>query len=136
MRVQPRRHGRGSRSPVPTFADARADCAIVFHHLALRSIRIFPGRFDVVALAPGGDSDNLTSRVHAALVGRGAWGTALIDHLTADAAQQIYASHGRPGAAGLAGRPAGASGWLASMPTRWRRHDHKIDLIGRTRPAR
>lgn len=76
-------------------ADARADCAIVFHHLALRYTRIFPGRFEVVALAAAGDPDNLTSRVHAGLVGDGGqWGAALVAFLTAARAQAIYAAHG------------------------------------------
>jgi hypothetical protein len=76
-------------------ADGRADCAIVFHHLALRYMGIFPGRFAIVALAAEGNPDNLASRVHAALVGDGGeWGAALVAFLAGSRAQSIYARHG------------------------------------------
>jgi hypothetical protein len=76
-------------------ADGTADCAVVFHHLALRYTRIFPGRFDVVPLAPEGDPDNVRGATHLGLIGDGgAFGAAAAAFLLGGRAQAIYAAHG------------------------------------------
>ena len=75
--------------------DGRADAAIVFHHLALRYLRVFPGYFETVPLAPEGDRDNLSGATHAALVGEGGrWGRKARDFLTGSEGAAIYERHG------------------------------------------
>jgi hypothetical protein len=76
-------------------ADGRADAAIVFHHLGLRYLRAFPGRFDTVPLAVEGDPDNLGGPTHVALAGDGGrWGRAALDFLTGPEGSAIYRRHG------------------------------------------
>lgn len=76
-------------------ADGRTDAAIVFHHLALRYMRIFPGRFEVVPLTEEGDPDNLRGDTHIALVGDGgAWGARALAFLCGPQGQDVYARHG------------------------------------------
>jgi hypothetical protein len=76
-------------------ADGEADCAVVFHHLALRYTRIFPGRFDAVALAPEGDPENVRGTTNLGLIGDGgAFGAAAAGFLLGERARAIYAAHG------------------------------------------
>jgi hypothetical protein len=92
------------REAPQAIADGSADCAIVFRHLALRYARIFPGRFEIVALAPEGDPDNLAGATHVALIGDGGeWGPALVAFLAGAAAQDAYRRHGLAPLAPLSG---------------------------------
>lgn len=76
-------------------ADGMADCAVVFRHLALRYTRIFPGRFDVVPLAPEGDPADARGATHLGLIGDGgSFGAAAAAFLLGERAQAIYAAHG------------------------------------------
>jgi hypothetical protein len=76
-------------------ADDRADVAIVFYHLALRYVRIFPDLFDFVPLTAEGDSSQAVNAVHIALVRNGgAWGERLIEFMRGDAAAAVYKHHG------------------------------------------
>jgi len=78
-------------------ADGAVDVAVVFHHLALRYVRIFPDRFETVplGLGAGADPEHVASAIHAGLVGDGGeWGARLMDFLTGPVAARIYESHG------------------------------------------
>ena len=76
-------------------ADGHADVAIVFYHLALRYVRIFPELFEFVALAPEGDPAQLINRVSAAqTVASGAWGARLLEFLSSEEVAGVYRSHG------------------------------------------
>lgn len=81
-------------------AAGAADAAMVYYHLALRYLRIFPDRFDMVPLgrnAPDGTPDpaNVIGTTHAALVGDGGpWGRIFRDFLFTDSVARIYAGHG------------------------------------------
>jgi hypothetical protein len=86
------------REAPETVAEGRADCALVYYHLALRYTRIFPERFDLVSLdgAPEQPSaENMVSHLHIGLVGDGgAHGRALLEFLAGEEAAAIYAHHG------------------------------------------
>ena len=83
------------REAPQALADGRADCAIVFLHLALRYERIYPQRFETVPISPAGDADNLVSHIHLGLVGNGGqWGQRAVDFLLSDRAGAIYRHHG------------------------------------------
>lgn len=81
-------------------ADGSADVAVVFYHLALRFLRIFPNIFDVIPL--GGSVDkpeplpgNVLGKTHMGLVGDGdMWGRKLISFLCSKQAMAIYQQHG------------------------------------------
>lgn len=81
-------------------ADGSADVAVVFYHLALRYIRIFPDVFDAIPL--GGSMEkpeplpgNVVSLTHAGIVGDGgAWGKQLVSFLKSDTTMDIYCKHG------------------------------------------
>ncbi len=81
-------------------ADDRADVAIVYYHLALRYIRIFPSLFEIVplggtALDPQPVSGNIISLTHAGIIGDGGeWGAALIQFLATSTVSEIYTYHG------------------------------------------
>lgn len=75
--------------------DDRADVAIVYYHLALRYVRIFPELFDFVALTAEGDPVQVVSAVHLGLVGDGGeWGGRLIEFLLGDEVAAVYRHHG------------------------------------------
>jgi len=81
-------------------ADGRADAAVVYYHLALRYIRIFPSLFEIIPLG-GTVSDpkpvpgNIISFTNAGIVGNGgAWGKKFIQFLSSDIASEIYSYHG------------------------------------------
>lgn len=85
------------REAPQALADGRADVAVVFRHLALRYLRIFPGVFDTVELTSPeqDDPDNVCSPIHAGLWGDGgAWGGALVEFLGGTDAAAIYRHHG------------------------------------------
>lgn len=84
-------------------ADGSADAAMVFYHLGLRYIRIFPETFDVVPL--GGTADhpdplpgNITGKTCIGLVKDGGkWGSKVMSFLRSKKAMEIYQSHGLTG---------------------------------------
>jgi len=83
------------REAPQSIVDGRADAAVVFEHLALRYVRIFPESFEIVALAPEHSPDQAINTVHAGLVdGGGAWGPRLLAHLLDDEVAAIYRYHG------------------------------------------
>ncbi len=81
-------------------AEGSADVAVVFYHLTLRYLRIFPDLFDVVPL--GGSVEkpeplpgNVIGKTHIGLVGDGGvWGRRLISFLGSKQAMEIYQHHG------------------------------------------
>ena len=81
-------------------AAGRADAAIVYYHLALRYVRIFPDIFDLVPLGgtasrPEPPQENCIAAIHMALVGDGGrWGAALMEFLLSRTVAAIYARHG------------------------------------------
>ena len=81
-------------------ADGSADATVVFYHLALRYLRIFPGLFDAVPLGgtverPAPLPGNVVGRTHLALVGDGGtWGVRLVSFLLSTPAMDIYRHHG------------------------------------------
>lgn len=89
-------------------AEGSADAAMVFYHLALRYLRIFPEHFDAVPL--GGSMDapdplpgNVTGVTHMGLVGEGGkWGMNLLEFLRSAQVMDIYRSHGLLSAEGSA----------------------------------
>jgi hypothetical protein len=87
-------------------AEGSADVAVVFYHLTLRYLRIFPDLFDVVPL--GGSVEkpeplpgNVIGKTHIGLVGDGGvWGRRLISFLGSKQAMEIYQHHGLRSACG------------------------------------
>jgi hypothetical protein len=76
-------------------ADGRADVAIVYYHLALRYVRIFPELFELVALTADGDPAQVVSAVHLALVGDGGqWGARLVEFMRGEEVAAVYRHHG------------------------------------------
>jgi len=78
-------------------ADGAADVALVFHHLALRYTRIFPGLFDLVTLTEAGEDDpgQVRSAVHIGEVGNGGtWGTRFVAFMRGQKVAKIYRHHG------------------------------------------
>jgi len=81
-------------------ADDRVDVAMVYYHLALRYVRIFPDLFEIVPLGgtasdPQPVSGNIISRTHAGIIGAGGrWGTEFLRFLSSDAVSDIYRYHG------------------------------------------
>ncbi len=74
-------------------ADDRADAAVVYHHLALRYIRIFPDTFDMLAL--GDAAAHPVTRYHIGLIADGgAWGATFVDFMRSETAGTIYQEHG------------------------------------------
>lgn len=73
-----------------------ADAAVVYYHLALRYVRIFPEVFEMIKLeAPAGDMENSGTSIHAGLIGDGGqWGRACLDFLFTPEVAEIYAAHG------------------------------------------
>lgn len=78
-------------------ADGRADVAVVFHHLALRYVRMFPDVFEMFPLGrgAGNDPDHVTNTVHIGLVGDGGeWGAPLVEFMLGPRVAEIYETHG------------------------------------------
>jgi len=88
------------REAPQAMAEGSADVAVVFYHLALRYLRIFPDFFDVIPL--GGSVEkpkplpgNVVGKTHMGLVGDGGvWGRSLISFLGSKQAVEIYQHHG------------------------------------------
>jgi len=80
--------------------DGTADAAMVFYHLGLRYIRIFPDCFEVIPI--GGSIENpqplpgnVIGRTSMGLVGDGGvWGKKLISFLASQQSSEIYSYHG------------------------------------------
>lgn len=87
-------------------AEESADVTVVFYHLALRYLRIFPDSFDIVPLGRNAEksvplSGNVISKTCMGLIGDGGvWGTELITFLRSKPAIDIYESHGLRSAQG------------------------------------
>ena len=81
-------------------ADDRADAAVVYYHLALRYVRIFPSLFEIVPLGgtssdPQPPPENIISLTHVGLVnGGGQWGASFLQFLSTDIVSEIYSHHG------------------------------------------
>lgn len=83
------------REAPQALVDDRADCAIVFRHLALRYERIFPGQFETIEISAPDDADNLVSDIHIGVVGDGGkWGRQALDFLLSERTRRIYRHHG------------------------------------------
>lgn len=78
-------------------ADGAADVAVVFHHLALRYVRIFPDVFEMLPLGRGAgkDPDHITNTVHIGLVGDGGdCGAPLVEFMLGPRVAKVYEMHG------------------------------------------
>jgi len=81
-------------------ADGSADVAIVFYHLALHYLRIFPDLFDLIPLGgsikkPKPLPGNIIGKTNMGLVGDGGkWGSKLLSFLNSKQAIKIYGHHG------------------------------------------
>lgn len=81
-------------------AEGSADVAVVFYHLALRYVRIFPDHFDIVPLGgsiedPAPLPGNVVGTTSLGLVGDGGvWGGRFLEYLASSEAMNIYESHG------------------------------------------
>ena len=87
------------REAPQALVDGRADAALVYYHLALRYMRIFPQRFEIVALdgAPSDQAfpENVISRFHVGMIGDGGeWGGQLLAFLLGNGVTDIYRRHG------------------------------------------
>jgi hypothetical protein len=86
-------------APQAVFDDS-ADAAMVFHHLALRYVRIFPDNFEFVPLggsvnAPAPLPGNVVSKTNVGLIqDGGVWGKRLVTHLLSEAVHAVYRRHG------------------------------------------
>jgi hypothetical protein len=78
-------------------ADGRADVAVVYHHLALRYVRIFPATLEMLPLGrgAGADPEHAVSTLNIGLIGDGGeWGGRLLDFMTGTEVAAIYEKHG------------------------------------------
>lgn len=78
-------------------ADGRADVAVIYHHLALRYVRVFPEVFDMLPLGLGAGHDpaHVVNPVHIGLVGDGGgWGSKLLEFMVSARVTAIYQHHG------------------------------------------
>ena len=91
------------REAPQALADGRADTAMVYYHLALRYVRIFPGEFEMVCEGwdPEGDGDGESAEgmvVTEYLVAMGRrkreWGKASVDFMWSGEVVAIYEEHG------------------------------------------
>ena len=80
--------------------EGQADAAMVFYHLALRYVRVFPDSFEMVPLggsvhAPDPLPGNVVSKTNLGLVRDGGdWGRRLTTHLLSASVGDIYRRHG------------------------------------------
>ena len=87
------------REAPQALVDERADVALVYYHLALRYVRIFPQLFEYLSLGEAPDAPerqgNVCTEYSLGLV-RGAdeWGPRLISFLSSAEATDIYRHHG------------------------------------------
>jgi len=88
------------REAPQAIADGRADVAIVYYHLALRYLRIFPGRFEIVPLGgtaqdPQPVPENMISLTHVGVIGDGGRrGKQFCRFLSSKIVTEIYSFHG------------------------------------------
>lgn len=81
-------------------ADGRADCAVLYYHLALRYVRIFPGQFEIIALGgtpedPKPGTGNIISSSDIASVGDGGvYGNRFVEFMLSEKVAEIYRYHG------------------------------------------
>lgn len=79
-------------------ADGRADAAIVYFHLALRYTRVFPDRFEIVALDGAPEqpaAHNVLTTLHIGVLGDGGrYGRSLLEFMTGSEAAAVYEHHG------------------------------------------
>ena len=90
-------------------ADGKADVAMVYYHLALRYMRVFPGEFEIVCEGwdPEGDGDGepaeemvVTEYVVAPARSVGEWGEAFVGFMGSGDVVAIYEGHGIRSVAG------------------------------------
>ena len=75
-------------------AAGRVDVAVVFRHLALRYVRIFPDVFEMRPLDRE-SAPSASAPTHIGLVGSGGiWGRRLIEFMRGSAVAAIYSHHG------------------------------------------
>lgn len=88
------------REAPESIADGQADVAIVYYHLALRYMRVFPDILDFIPLGgtkthPAPHPENRIADIHMGLVGDGgAWGAEIVKYLQSRTVADIYAHHG------------------------------------------
>jgi hypothetical protein len=94
-------HGqRVHHREAPTaLAAGRADVAVLYHHLALRYVRAFPDRFEMVPLSGSAESGPFPQHVVTSygiglVAGGGVWGAKLHQFALGQQAAAIYRSHG------------------------------------------
>jgi len=81
-------------------ADEKADVALLFYHLALRYVRIFPNKFELIPL--GGTAENpeptcanIIGQTHYGLTTKASkWGAQFTEFLKSDTVTRIYEFHG------------------------------------------
>ena len=97
------------REAPQALVDGRADVAMVYYHLALRYVRVFPGEFEIVCEGwdPEGDDESaegmvVTEYVAAPAPARraGEWGNGLVAFMGSDEVVAIYDGHGIRSVAG------------------------------------
>jgi hypothetical protein len=80
--------------------DGQVDVAIVYYHLALRYITIFPDHFDFIPLGgtrgnPEPPSEGMIAKIHMGLIGDGGiWGKRFIEFMESERVARIYNEHG------------------------------------------
>ena len=91
------------REAPQALTDGEADVAMVYYHLALRYVRIFPGEFEIVCEGwdPEGDGARepadgmvVTDYVVASARWAGEWGEAFVAFMGSGEAEAIYQTHG------------------------------------------
>ena len=91
------------REAPQALVDGRADVAMVYYHLALRYVRVFPGEFGIVCEGwnPEGEGDGEPARgmvetEYAAAPTRwmGEWGEAFVEFMRSGEVAAIYEGHG------------------------------------------
>jgi len=88
------------REAPKSISEGKADVAILFYHLALRYVRIFPDEFELIPLGgtvdePDPSPANRISHTHYALINSGGiWGEPFAEFLESDNVTAIYEYHG------------------------------------------
>ena len=94
------------REAPQALADGKADVAMVYYHLALRYVRVFPGAFEMVCegwepegegdVVEGEPAEGMVVTEYAAAPAReaGEWGEAFVGFMRSDEVVAIYEGHG------------------------------------------
>jgi hypothetical protein len=88
------------REAPEALAGGRADAAVVYFHLALRYIRIFPDLFDFLPLGgtkerPQPYAENRIAKIHLGIVGGGgSWGRGFAEFMLGRTVANVYSAHG------------------------------------------